>query len=59
MEEVLRVLVLGGLAIWAVWGFMVGLRAKEVRLDDVTGPPEASHGAREDEDEGGSARLRA
>ena len=59
LEEVLRVLVIVGLAIWAGWGFMVGLRASEGRANDATGPRELSHSAGEDEGDGGSSRLRA
>lgn len=52
LEDVLRVSVIVVLAIWAGWGFMVGLRAKEGRADDVASPPVASNGAGEDVGDG-------
>jgi len=53
MEDVLRVLVIVVLASWACWGFMVGLRAKEGRVDDVSDPSGASYGVRDDGGNGG------
>ena len=52
MEDVLRVLVIVVLASWAGWGFMVGLRAKEGRVNDMAGLSEASHGVGDDEGNG-------
>jgi hypothetical protein len=52
LEDVLRVLVVAVLAIWAGWGFMVGLRAKEGRVAEVTDhAPETSYGASVDDGE--------
>jgi hypothetical protein len=30
-EDVIRIIVIAGLGVWAAWGFMVGLRAKQER----------------------------
>ena len=57
LEDVLRVLVVVGLAIWAGWGFMVGLRANEGRIDEATVPAEALYGARDDESDGATAHT--
>jgi hypothetical protein len=59
MEDVLRILVIVGLATWAGWGFMVGLRAKEGRVTKVSAPPTATHGAVEDQGDDEPARLHA
>ena len=59
MEDVLRVLVVVGLAIWAGWGVMVGLRAEQGRVRDVTVPSKVAYSAAEDDPDTASARPRA
>jgi hypothetical protein len=56
LEDVLRVLVIVGLATWAGWAFMVGLRAEQGRVNEASIAHESPYSAQEDENAGASAR---